>query len=548
MPLIDFRTAIARQYGVCIAGAGPAGTAAALMLSEAGHAVLLVDAGGDLPEPPPGSDRSNPAAHEASDITHCRAFGGTSWKWGGRIMPFGEEEFAHYKWPVAYDSYSRHLDEAAAFLGGSVLGSPFLQPEARSFDLNAVEMLAADGPVSKRHAARLRAATGPDILLSATVVALLMEHGPEMGPACKGVRVRHGSDKADILANRTIVAMGGIETARLLLADQQRHPDSLGHLKALGSRYSGHLTGTIANIHFPKDVNVHPFGWHPVPDGGFKRQVFRSRASSLQNGSNMFFWAKNWPSEDAVHGSGILSAKHLLSRVKGGSSSAPSSGPGAPETVSISSVGAHLRNLVVDMVTSLRAAPGTYRAMTNATRKKLDHLIPNHANCYKLNYHAAQEQRPENRIELVGPVVPDQLPEIRIQYDYSDADIEAVIHGHAQLAQDLEKAGLAKLVYAVEASEQAEVVRQSARDGYHQIGTTRMGQDPHDSVVDSTCQLHSVHGLYLAGSGIFPSSGSAPPTQSIVAFALRLAEHVSSELKSSGFAASVSPELAIQTR
>ena len=532
MPLTDIATATTRLYDFCVAGAGPAGMSAALSLSEAGHAVLLLDAGSDMPAPPPDASRSNPGAHEALDMTHCQALGGTSWLWGGRIMPFGQEEFQHNNWPVPYDSYARYLDDAAAFLGGSALGRPFLHPVcSESFDLNATEMQAVDGPISAHHKARLDAATGPDILLSASVVGLAVNRDPHAGPSCTGVRLRLASDTNlhEIRARVTLIAMGGIETARLLLADRARHNDSLGHLEALGQRYSGHLTGTISTIQFPKSTRPGPFGWHPSLQGGFERQIFRS----VQPDANMFFWAKNWPSEDAAHGSGILSAKYLLSRLRGASDNNQThSGPGAPDAAETSPATAHLGNLIRDLATSLRAAPATYRAMTNRARRKLDHLIPNHRNCYKLNYHAEQEQRVENRIDLAGPVAPDRLPDIQITYDYSDADIEAVLRGHARLADELTRSGLAQLDYDVAAEERAEVVRRKARDGYHQIGTTRMGGDPSDSVVDGTCQVHGVRGVYLAGSGIFPSSGSAPPTQSIVALALRLADHLSSGLTS----------------
>lgn len=65
-----------------------------------------------------------------------------------------------------------------------------------------------------------------------------------------------------------------------------------------------------------------------------------------------------------------------------------------------------------------------------------------------------------------------------------------------------------------------------ARDGYHQIGLTRMSATPETGVVDRNCRLHGVQGLYVASASVFPVSSQANPTLSVVALALRLAAHL----------------------
>jgi choline dehydrogenase-like flavoprotein len=63
-------------------------------------------------------------------------------------------------------------------------------------------------------------------------------------------------------------------------------------------------------------------------------------------------------------------------------------------------------------------------------------------------------------------------------------------------------------------------------DASHHIGTTRMSTDPHRGVVDAQCRVHGVDNLFIAGSAVFPTSGHANPTLTIVALAIRLAEHL----------------------
>jgi choline dehydrogenase-like flavoprotein len=61
---------------------------------------------------------------------------------------------------------------------------------------------------------------------------------------------------------------------------------------------------------------------------------------------------------------------------------------------------------------------------------------------------------------------------------------------------------------------------------WHHTGTTRMHDDPAQGVVDADCRVHGVSNLFVAGSSVFPTSGVAAPTLTIVALALRLADHL----------------------
>jgi choline dehydrogenase-like flavoprotein len=66
--------------------------------------------------------------------------------------------------------------------------------------------------------------------------------------------------------------------------------------------------------------------------------------------------------------------------------------------------------------------------------------------------------------------------------------------------------------------------------GRHHIGTTRMSDEPRSRVVDRNCRRHGVSNLYVAGSSVFPTGSYVTPTLTIVALALRIANHVKGEL------------------
>lgn len=66
----------------------------------------------------------------------------------------------------------------------------------------------------------------------------------------------------------------------------------------------------------------------------------------------------------------------------------------------------------------------------------------------------------------------------------------------------------------------------------HQLGTHRMGTDPATSVVDANLRCHDVPNLYLVGGGCFVTASASPPTLTIVALAIRAAEHMAARLGS----------------
>jgi choline dehydrogenase-like flavoprotein len=62
--------------------------------------------------------------------------------------------------------------------------------------------------------------------------------------------------------------------------------------------------------------------------------------------------------------------------------------------------------------------------------------------------------------------------------------------------------------------------------GNHHMGGTRMSSSPATGVVNADCKVHGLSNLFVAGSSVFPSSGAANPTLTIVQLALRLADHL----------------------
>ncbi|MDE8345465.1 MAG: GMC family oxidoreductase [Acidocella sp.] len=64
----------------------------------------------------------------------------------------------------------------------------------------------------------------------------------------------------------------------------------------------------------------------------------------------------------------------------------------------------------------------------------------------------------------------------------------------------------------------------------HQAGTARFGTDPTTSVLDLDCRAHEVDNLYVTDASFFPSIGAVNPTLTIIANALRVADHLKTRL------------------
>jgi choline dehydrogenase-like flavoprotein len=135
------------------------------------------------------------------------------------------------------------------------------------------------------------------------------------------------------------------------------------------------------------------------------------------------------------------------------------------------------------------------------------------------------EPRAANRVEL--DTERDELgsPLPRVVHDTSPRDRRSLVALHAVLAGELARTGLGQLEGAL--TELApEAPWPIDQDASHHIGTTRMGVDPKTSVCTPDLLVRGTQNLYMSGASVFPTSGCANPTYTIVALAIRLAEHL----------------------
>ena len=119
---------------------------------------------------------------------------------------------------------------------------------------------------------------------------------------------------------------------------------------------------------------------------------------------------------------------------------------------------------------------------------------------------------------------PFGMPRLRVDWRPSPIDFDTVRAALAGFDADLRASGAGELVYDPAAVER-DMLCDGAYGGHH-IGTARMGASPEQGVVDKDSRVFGVDNLFIAGSAVFPTSGQANPTLTIIALSLRLAAHL----------------------
>ncbi|WP_424812487.1 GMC oxidoreductase [Roseococcus sp. YIM B11640] len=531
---------------VCIAGGGAAGITLALALMDSGLDVVLLAGGGEKSDKAAQAlyegEVADAGLHPTPDRYRVRGLGGSTKLWGGRCVPFDPIDFerrdyiAHSGWPIGpealrpYYPLANLLCDAGAFAYTAAEAFPEAPPpmlggfESADFSTDTLERFSLPTDFARRYRPELE--RGPvRVLLNASLCSLgTSPDGRHAGPA----QIRTlGGNAFSVEARTYVMAAGGLESARLLLASPGASGRGLGNAHdVVGRYYMCHLAGTIGTV----DLSGAASAWHGYdlsPEG-----VYCRRRIALRPGAQRALRAGNFVARlhhpripDPGHGIGILSALYLARPIIPYEYGKRLYGD---EPFSTRLALAHVRNLLTD-------APGTAAFLWNwlrrrtLARRKFPSVIVRPRNLrFSLDFHAEQEPDPESRITLGNETDALGVRRLRVEWRYSRQDVQTVSTALAAFAQALQENNTGCFEYEPERVEE-EMTRYGAYGGHH-IGTARMGTDPRSSVVDADCRLHEASNVFVAGAAVFPTSSQANPTLTVVALALRLADHLKREL------------------
>jgi len=143
---------------------------------------------------------------------------------------------------------------------------------------------------------------------------------------------------------------------------------------------------------------------------------------------------------------------------------------------------------------------------------------------YTLESKSEQAPNPDSRLVLKHERDALGVNRVEIAWRTLPIDRRTVVRGEEIVGSELERLRIGRLEPLP--PELVEEWPSNLEGGWHQLGMTRMHEDPRHGVVDATCRVHGISNLYIAGGSVFPTGGAAAPTLTIVALALRLADQL----------------------
>ncbi len=536
---------------VVVVGAGPAGIVIALELARAGHRVILLESGGigfDAATQALGDTVGEDPLHAPMSLATRRELGGASILWGGRCVPFDPVDFEprsivdHGRWPVGYDELSEYFQRACDWF---VCGRA--EFDAREIDgladrslvpgfpeggvrATALERWSLPTRFGKQYRKPLEETQNLRLITGLTCTEVVCADSKP----CVDHLVARALDGRTIRvsARRYVLACGGLETTRLLLASRRHHPTGLGnHSGHLGRWYMTHLEGRIARVRFSTPPERTIYGHERDPDGVYVRRriTFSPEFADEYRLPNLALWFVNPELADPAHGSGILSFVYLmLISPLGRHFIAEAIREAHTKSDRPVTVRAHLRNVLRDLVPATWfAVRFGYQRYLRRGRKVPAFYVRSADNVYPLGFHCEHVPHPESRVELSDQVDALGMPRLRTHLQFGAQEFAAVVRAHERLDAELRRHGIGKIEFLP--GDPQEIILGQLDGGYHQAGTTRMSAEPADGVVDANLAVHGFDDLFVASSSVFVTSGQANSTFMVLAFALRLADHLSRE-------------------
>jgi hypothetical protein len=550
------------EADLAVVGAGPAGIVVALEAAKQGISVVLIESGGrtfdqsvqELSE----AAQWDRGRHAPLSLSTRRQLGGTSNIWGGRCVPFDPVDFAARPylgipaWPVGYEEIQGYFQRAcdwmvcgrAVFDAAQIPNVPdaivpgFVDDGVLGSSLERWSLPTNFGDVYRERLERsphVRLLTG----VTCTEIVCPSESGSARHLECR----TNVSGRVRVTAKAFVVACGGLESTRLLMCSTGPAGEQMGNLGGhLGHWYQAHVEGSIANIRFSTPPLQTVFDYERDIDGVYIRRRFSfSEEYQREHGlPNVVSWLGNWELPDARHGYGQLSFIYLALTSPLGPRLAPevqrlsmTGGeiPGTPYGMAtITSRGSHLRNIFGHpLATGMFAARFGAGRFLARTRRVPGFFMYSKDNLYPFQYHGEQLPNLESKVTLTGET--DRLGRRKLAIDlrFVKEDVDGIIRAHKDWDGYFRKLGVGQLEYRHDDLEQA--VDQRMGGGFHQAGTTRMSASSAGGVVDQHLAVHGVSNVYVASSSTFVTSGQANSTFMIVAFAVRLADHLGRQLR-----------------
>ncbi|MEM8951812.1 MAG: GMC family oxidoreductase [Pseudomonadota bacterium] len=525
------------EADLCIIGAGAAGITIAHALRDSSLDVVVLEAGGLEIE------ADSQAIYEGDvvgldyypiDTTRLRYFGGSTNHWSGRCMKLDPIDFEvrdwipDSGWPIERETLLPYYEPAQARveLPNRLEYEQFWEEfgiERTGFDaeklIENVDQRSPPTRFGEVYRDDLEAAERCTIWLHANLQDIKTSADADH---VESVTVRSFKGKeAKVKAKAYVLATGAMENARLLLANRATEPTGFGNRHDLVGRYfSDHAHMLIGDIVSADGV--------ALLDSA--RRQFRGGAEfhprfALPDALQAEYRVTNsacWLVSELKASDGMAAAADLIERMRGMEGRPPYSD-------SAWRIMANLDDVAVAAWQRFVQGRKTIQEISYIGLFGCTDPVPN----------------PDSRVLLDEEDVDSfGMPRAVLDWRLTELDHVSLRKLAEVIGAELARTGKGRLklhdwfmeepsadwMMRFHESPEAETFSYLDWISNHAIGTTRMADDPKKGVVDADGKMHYVDNFWIAGSSVFPTSGSAQPTLTIVALALRMADHLKEKL------------------
>jgi choline dehydrogenase-like flavoprotein len=556
------------QTDVCIVGAGAAGITLAREFAGQPFQVALLESGGldaDTDTSALTSGELTGVPYYPLQSTRLRFFGGTTNHWGGTCRPFDETDFERRDWipnsgwPIRKSDLQPYYERAAKICHVGApgdWGEDLWQKQAKYptwplADDRLISRVAQIVPVDQRSFGRnyrreVEQAQNVTTYLNANVLEIQTD---DAGQMVTQVHVAcFSGTKFFVQAKQFILAVGGIENARLLLLSNSRFPNGLGNQHDLVGRFFLEHPRFRGAVIVPTDRRIPVKSYEPHRVKGTQLKVYVSLSAEALRKEQLVDVQMNLdPVYDeryvnALDSQAVDSFKYLVES--------------AQDAEQPTNLGQHLSNVMSDLLSwrekfvplaPLPALkPEVISLIMHSPPAERERVILDYLGSIGLfAYDETIGTIPFDHVDVTTRIEPvpnpdsritlgserDRLgqPHARLDWQLHPLDKHSVTRTLEIMGAALGRAGIGRL--QIVNDENATTWPEDIRGGWHHMGTTRMSDDPKHGVVDKHCQVHGLSNLFIAGSSVFPTAGSGTPTMTLVSLALRLADTIKERMR-----------------
>lgn len=538
---------------ICVVGGGAAGITLARELAAGNRSIVVVAGGGrrdigrwqDLY----AGTATPPGTHEPLHENRRRVWGGSTTVWGGRCIPYEPVDFhdrpwiAHSGWPVGWNEVSAYLARACDVCDAGPCefdarvvfrnAAPEILPGIDGEELESWRLERWSPPTNfaKRYEADLARSDRVKVMLDAHAIHL---EASEAGRSIESVLAAYsGERRFRIRARAFVLAAGGLENPRLLLASNSVVPSGIGNDRdVVGRYYQSHRFGVCGEAVLKDPADRFNYDFERDGSGVYCRRRFRLSdvaQTRYRVGNAIAFFARPGAGA-AVHRNAVFSSVHLSKSLLRALAKGPM-GMVRDLSAQRRDLFEHLKVIMADGPGS---APDLFRLAVArfASRRRLPSILPlRRYNRFYLYYQTEHAPNPDSRLVLSGTRDSFGMPRLDVRVAFSAVDFDTVRVLYEVFSKRFEASGVGRFSFDQDTLEhQLDPSGAGFNSNAHHIGTTRMHDSPSEGVVDATCRVHGVTNLFVAGSSVFPTSSHANPTLMIVALTLRLADHLKAKV------------------